>query len=205
MTSRTLAALAAALTLVVAGAGRPAGAQAPAEDALVKKARAIHDRVIALDTHDDISPANFTAGQNYTQRLPNQVNLPKMFEGGLDAAFFIVYVGQGPLTPDGYERAYKSAIEKFDAIHRLTNEIAPDKIGLALTSADARRLNGQKKKIAFIGVENGYPLGDETTAIERVREFHRRGARYLSLAHNGHSQLADSNTGKPAASGFTTD
>ena len=68
--------------------------QAPADEALVKKARAIHDKVIALDTHDDIDPANFTAERNYTQRLDTQVNLPKMVEGGLDAAFFIVYVGQ---------------------------------------------------------------------------------------------------------------
>jgi membrane dipeptidase len=196
MKSHTAAIVAAVFALAAAGANRQADAQTPAEEALVKKARAIHDKVIALDTHDDISPTNFTANRNYTQRLENQVNLPKMFEGGLDAAFFIVYVGQGPLTAEGYERAYKAAIEKFDAIHRLTKEMAPDKIGLALTSADARRLNAAKKKIAFIGVENGYPLGDETTAIQRVREFHQRGARYLSLAHNGHSQLADSNNGE---------
>jgi membrane dipeptidase len=178
-------------------AGHPAlDAQTAADAAAIKRARAIHDKVITLDTHADINVANFTAERNYTQRLDNQVNLPKMFEGGLDAAFFIVYVGQGPLTADGYERAYKQAIEKFDAIHRLTREIAPDTIGLALTSADARRLNAQGKKIAFIGVENGYSLGDDATALTRVKEFHERGARYLSLAHNGHSQLADSNTGE---------
>jgi hypothetical protein len=90
MRFRTVAAVSAALALSAAGAGRPAGAQAPAEDALIKKARAIHERVIALDTHADISPANFTAERNYTQRLDNQVNLPKMLDGGLDAAFFIV-------------------------------------------------------------------------------------------------------------------
>src|SRR5688572_5091881 len=173
---------------------------APADDALVAKARAIHDRVIALDTHVDINPSAFTAERNYTQEMTNQVNLPKMVRGGLDAAFLIVYVGQNrgadAFTPAAYEEAYKQAIAKFDAIHRLTKEIAPDKIGLALTSADARRLNKEGKKIAFIGVENGYPLGDETTAIKRVQEFQQRGARYLSLAHNGHSQLADSNTGE---------
>jgi membrane dipeptidase len=151
---------------------------------------------MTLDTHNDISPNNFTAECNYTQDLGNQVNLPKMFAGGLDASFLIVYVGQGPLTPEGYDNAYKQASEKFDAIHRLTKEIAPDKIGLALTSADVRRLNAEGKKIALIGVENGYSLGDESTAVKRVQEFYDRGARYLSLAHNGHSQLADSNTGE---------
>jgi membrane dipeptidase len=179
----------------------PTGAQQPAaDDALIAKARAIHDRVITLDTHVDISVANFTKEQNYTQDLRNQVTLPKMMKGGLDAAFFIVYVGQGRgadnMTKAGYDNAYKQASDKFDAIHRLTKEIAPDKIELALTSADVRRIDKAGKKVALIGVENGYSLGDETTAVARVREFHDRGARYLSLAHNGHSQLADSNTGE---------
>src|SRR5215203_7438489 len=103
------------------------GQSGAGEAALVQKARTIHDRVIALDTHNDIDPANFTADRNYTQRLDTQVNLPKMVEGGLDASFFIVYVGQpneaqtpDALTEAGYDRAYKSAIEKFDAVHRLT-------------------------------------------------------------------------------------
>jgi membrane dipeptidase len=177
-----------------------AAQQPPADAALVAKARAIHDKVIALDTHVDIGVGNFTPEQNYTQDLQTQVNLPKMMSGGLDAAFLIVYVGQRrgeeAFTTAGYDAAYKQASEKFDAIHRLTKEIAPDKIGLALTSDDVRRIAASGKKVALIGVENGYPLGDETTAVARVKEFQARGARYLSLAHNGHSQLADSNTGE---------
>jgi membrane dipeptidase len=194
MTARGIAATVVAAAMTVA-----AVAQAPSttvDDALIKKARAIHDRVIALDTHNDINPANFTADHNYTQDLDTQVNLPKMTAGGLDASFFIVYVGQGPLTAEGYDAAYKEAVAKFDAIHRLTEQIAPDKIELALTAADVRRIQTKGKKVALIGVENGYPLGDASTAIARVKEFYDRGARYLSLAHNGHSQLADSNTGE---------
>jgi membrane dipeptidase len=170
--------------------------QTPADDALVKKAQGIHERVIALDTHDDINADDFTPERNYTQDLGNQVNLPKMVKGGLDAAFFVVYVGQGPLTPEGYDNAYKQAVAKFDAVHLLTEKIAPDKIELALTAADVRRINKAGKKVALIGVENGYSLGDASTAVKRVKEFYDRGARYMSLAHNGHSQLADSNTGE---------
>ena len=186
----------AALAFVAALAAPTAQTSTPPDAALVKKARAIHDRVIALDTHDDINVADFTPERNYTQDLGNQVNLPKMTAGGLDASFFIVYVGQGPLTAEGYDGAYQQAIAKFDAIHRLTEKIAPDKIELALTAADVRRISKAGKKVALIGVENGYALGDASTAIKRVQEFHARGARYLSLAHNGHSQLADSNTGE---------
>ncbi len=171
----------------------PAPAQATADAALVQRARAIHDRVIALDTHADINPDNFTRQKNYTQRLETQVNLPKMTDGGLDAAFFIVYVGQGPLTPEGYDSAYRQAVAKFDAVHHLTKEIASDQIGLALTAADVPRIAKSGRKVALIGIENAYSLG---TDVKRVKEFYDRGGRYMSLAHNGHSQFADSNTGE---------
>jgi membrane dipeptidase len=188
-------AIAALLALVAAWTLHEArmDAQTAAQGALEQRARAIHERVITLDTHDDINPANFTVDRNYTQDLPTQVNLPKMVKGGLDAAFFIVYVGQGPLTPAGYADAYKQAVEKFDAIHRLTKELAPDKIELALTAADVPRIAAKGKKVALIGVENAYPLG---TDLARIKEFYDRGARYMSLAHNGHSQFSDSNTGE---------
>ena len=75
--------------------GAAAQTQTPADDALIKKAQGIHERVMTLDTHDDINADELHAERNYTQDLGNQVNLPKMVKGGLDAAFFIVYVGQG--------------------------------------------------------------------------------------------------------------
>ena len=180
------------VTLAIFGAAA-LSAQSPSEQELIARARAIHDRVITLDTHDDINPANFVPECNYTQRLTTQVNLPKMKEGGLDVAFLIAYVGQGPLTPEGYAAAYKTAVEKFEAVHRFTESIAPSEIALALTPADVRRIVASGRKVAVIGVENGYPIG---TDLSRVKDFYDRGGRYMSLAHNGHSQLADSNTGE---------
>ena len=164
-----------------------------AQTDLEARARAIHDRVIALDTHNDIDPQTFTADCNYTMRLTTQVNLPKMKAGGLDVSFFIVYVGQGDLNAAGYDRAYRAAIAKFDAIHRLTEQIAPKEIELALTPADVVRIAKSGKKVAVIGIENGYPIGMD---LKRVKEFYDRGGRYMSLAHNGHNQLADSHTGE---------
>lgn len=160
---------------------------------LLAKAKGIHERVMTLDTHNDINVNNFTDEKNYTQDLGNQVNLPKMIAGGLDVSWFIVYTGQGDLTDDGFDKAYKNAISKFDAIHKLTKEIAPDQIELAVTSADAKRIYASGKKVAMIGIENGYPVGKD---IKRVKEFYDLGARYMSLSHNGHSQLCDSNTGE---------
>jgi membrane dipeptidase len=164
------------------------------DPALLARARAIHDRVMTLDTHVDINPSNFTAERNYTQRLQTQVNLPKMVDGGLDAVFLIVYVGQrNDFTLEGYARAHAAAVEKFAAIHRLTEQIAPDRIGLALTAADARSIYASGKKVALIGIENGYPIGTDLT---NLKKFYDLGGRYMSLAHNGHSQLSDSNTGE---------
>jgi membrane dipeptidase len=170
------------LTLLACAAPAVLLAQNP-EAALVARARGIHERVLTLDTHDDIDPAHFTAACNYTQRLATQVNLPKMKDGGLDVAFLIAFTEQGPLSESGYANAYRDAIAKFDAVHRLTEVIAPSQIGLALTSDDVPRIARSGRKVAVIGVENGYPLG---TDVARVREFYQRGGRYLSLAHNGH-------------------
>ena len=163
------------------------------DDALVAKARAIHERVLTIDTHIDFEPAHFTAECNYTRRLVTQANLPKMRDGGLDVAFFVVQVPQGPLTPAGYADAYRRAVAKFDAVHRLTGQIAPKEIQLALTSADVTRIARAGRKVAVIGIENGYPIG---TDLSRVREFYDRGARYMGLAHTGHNQLADSHSGE---------
>ena len=181
-----IAAIAASASLQMEG-------QTSNESVLLVKAKRIHDRVLKIDTHNDIDPNYFTAECNYTMRLTTQVNLPKMIEGDMDVSFMIVYVGQGQLTDAGYDNAYKQAIAKFDAIHRFTEKIAPDKMGLALTPADVNRLHKQGKRIGVIGIENGYAIG---TDIGRVKEFYDRGGRYMSLAHNGNSQLSDSNTGE---------
>jgi len=171
-----------------------AGAQQASDSALAAKARAIHDRVIALDTHVDIDPHNFTTDHpNYTDRLTTQVNLPKMLDGGLDAVFFSIFVGQGPLTPEGYQRAYDADMEKFAAVHRLAEQLAPDKIEIAYRADDVARIAAKGKKVALMGVENAYGIG---TAITNIKKFYDQGARYMSLAHNGHSQMSDSNTGE---------
>ena len=169
-----------------------------AQQDVVARARAIHDRVIALDTHNDIDPQNFTAECNYTMRLTTQVNLPKMKEGGLDVSFFIVYVGQriraaAERSAGGIRPRLPGRGRQFDAVHRLTEQIAPKEIELALTAADVTRIAKSGKKVAVIGIENGYPIG---TDLKRVKEFYDRGGRYMSLAHNGHNQLADSHTGE---------
>ncbi|MDB2329856.1 dipeptidase [Flavobacteriaceae bacterium] len=156
-------------------------------------AEEIHKSIITIDTHDDINLGNFTDSLNYSTETQSQVHIPGMEAGGLDVAWFIVYTGQGDLTQEGYALAASNADDKFNAIHRLVSEYATDRIELALTAADVLRIWKSGKKIAMIGVENGFPIGED---VNNVEVFYNRGARYMSLAHNGHSQLSDSNTGE---------
>ena len=149
--------------------------------------------VITVDTHIDINVLNFTDSLNYTMNTDTQFNLPKMIEGGLDVAWLVVYTAQSELNEQGYEAAYENAISKFDAIDRLVNVYAPDQVELALTSDDVRRILAKGKKVIMIGVENAYSMGLDTSNVKR---FWERGARYVSLTHNGHSQFSDSNTGE---------
>jgi membrane dipeptidase len=171
----------------------PAGAcgqqEAPSVDDPEARARAIHESAITIDTHDDISSNFATIDSDPGQREGRQVTLPKMREGGLDMAFFIVYVGQTERTPENYAKAKAEAIRKFEAIHRLTDEMYPDEIGLALTADDVERLHAEGKLAAAIGIENGYSIGRDLSLME---EYHARGARYFGLTHIGHNDLADS-------------
>ena len=159
-------------------------------------AKRIHEKVITIDTHNDINVKNFTDSINYTQRLNTQINLPKMQEGGLDVSWLIVYTGQDTLSQAGYAKAKENAMAKFEAIHRLCKELAPKDIELALTSDDVRRIAASGKKVAMIGVENAYPIGED---LSEFAKYHKLGARYISLSHNGHSQFCDSHTGEEDA------
>ena len=160
---------------------------------LINKAKEIHERIIILDTHNDIDVKNFKSTYNYSIDTKNQVNIPKMIKGGLDVSWLIVYTKQGPLDNNGYLKAKENAFSKFNAIQRLVYLYAPDQIELATSSNEVKQIIETGKKVAMIGVENAYPIGLDTAY---VKKFYDMGARYMSLAHNGHNQLSDSNTGE---------
>jgi membrane dipeptidase len=105
----------------------------------------------------------------------------------------IVYTGQDSLDQKGFEKAYDNAMAKFNAIHYLAEQIAPEEAAIALNSDDVRRIHASGKKVIMIGIENAYPVGVDLKNIER---FYQLGGRYMSLSHNGHSQFCDSNTGE---------
>lgn len=156
-------------------------------------ARVIHDAVLSIDSHDDI-PFDFATESVDPLNAARQVSLESMRAGGLDAGFFIVFVGQTERTPENYAKAKIDAMTKFDAIHRMTDEMYPDIIELAYTADDVERIHASGKLVAAIGIENGYVIGTDLSLLAR---YHELGARYITLSHGGHNDIADSSRPRP--------
>ena len=153
-----------------------------------RDAAEIHAASLPLDTHVDIS-FEFATDAEDPRTADIQVNLDKMRAGGLDAAFFIVYVGQTARTEANYAQAAVDAMTKFDAIHRMTDTLYPELIGLATSADDVEELVAGGRLAAAIGIENGYVIGRDLGLLDRYFEL---GARYMTLVHNGHNDIADS-------------
>jgi len=147
----------------------------------------LHQSLLTLDTHVDI-PLDYMKEVDPQWETELQVDLPKMKAGGLDAAFFIVYTPQTPVSEDGYKEALEIAETRYRAIQEMTDDYS-DRIELALRADDVRRIVGQGKLAALIGMENAYPLGG---SIKNVPLWARRGVRYMGITHMGHNQFGDS-------------
>jgi len=143
---------------------------------------------LTLDTHVDIS-LKFATEMEDPLSADIQASLNKMQVGGLDAAFFIVYVGQTKRTPENYAKAQVEALTKFLAIHRMASELYPDRIELAYSPDDVKRIVANNKLAAMIGIENGFVIGKD---LDLLNYYYELGARYMTLVHNGHNDLGDS-------------
>jgi membrane dipeptidase len=148
-----------------------------------------HDHLLTIDTHVDI-PSNFASEEvDPGVWTVDPVSIPKMQAGGLDAAFFTVYVGQMPRTSANYAVAEATARSKFAAIHRMAEDLYPDKIEIAYSADDIGRINSAGRLVALIGIENGFAIGKDLSLLAAYYEL---GARYMTLAHSGHNDIADS-------------
>ncbi len=165
------------------------------DERLQQKAAAIHAEILTLDSHVDtplmLTREDFDIGQrNDPNEGGGKLDFPRMEEGGLDAAFFAVYLAQGPLTTEAYQQAHERALDIFGLIRQAVDAY-PDMAGLALTSEDAYRLREEGRRAIYIGNENGYPIGKD---LGRLQTYYDLGSRYMGLSHSRNNQLCDAST-----------
>jgi membrane dipeptidase len=158
---------------------------------LAKQADKIHASIMTVDTHCD-TPMGFSDGDFDLGKMHDEgcVDFPRMNIGGLHAEFFAVFIGQGPRDDSTYNNVNKEALTILDAIHRNVDRNS-SVAEIALTADDAYRLKKAGKIAAYIGMENGYPIGRD---ISRIKQYYDLGARYITLAHTKNNDICDSST-----------
>lgn len=163
----------------------------------------LHRRLLTLDAHLD-TPIHFAReGWHFDERHEladdvAQLDMPRM-EGNLSGGFFVIYTAQGPLTEEAYAAALASARQRSreidETLARFSNRIGP-----AVTAADARHLHGEGRMVAFKSIENSYPIGGD---LGLLAEFHAHGVRMAGPVHVRANQLADSSTDAPRWNGLS--
>lgn len=167
------------------------------DKSLEQKAREIHNRVLTIDSHTD-TPLRFTNQDYDIAEMHNahegggKIDIPRMELGGLDAAFFAVFLGQNERNEKGNLDAYQKAVMIFDSVYTAIERI-PEKAEIAISSKDAYRLEKEGKRAIYLGIENGYAIGKD---INKIDYFYTRGARYITLVHTRNNDIADSSTDK---------
>lgn len=173
------------------------------EGHLIKKANKIHKSILTVDTHCDtpmeFSTGNFDLGVRHNE---GAVDFPRMAEGGLNAEFFAVFNGQGSRNDSTCNIVHLKTLEILNAIREnVTKNFAIAE--LAYSANDAYRIKKSGKLAAFIGIENGYPIGRD---ISRIKKYYDLGARYITLSHSRNNDICDSSNdpGGPENNGLST-
>jgi len=203
MMNRCALAVVASLSVVSLGAQTPAPARkSAAAETVEARAARIHKQAIVVDTHIDTTMMLAKPGWDFMARhtpgpAPDDghVDLPRIKEGGLDAAFFSIYM---PGTITGPE-AVKKSLELIDHVRKLA-EGHPNEIVLATTAAEVRAANKAGKFAALMGMEGGHMIDDSLSVL---RDYYRLGVRYLTLTHSVNTNWGDSSGDKPKHNGLT--
>lgn len=191
------------ISLIAGAALLAACSPSPApEAAQPESAAALHERILTLDTHLD-TPVHFERpGWDFAERRSfetdlSHVDLPRMREGGLDGGFFVLYTPQGPTDAAGLADAKARADRRLAAMLR-TLETNSREIALATRADEAERIARSGRRIAFLSVENSYPLGN---SVAGLADWYRAGVRMAGPVHNGGNQFGDSASGGTQAWG----
>ncbi|NIP28633.1 MAG: membrane dipeptidase [Phycisphaerae bacterium] len=139
-----------------------------------------------IDTHIDVPYRVKKKGQDISRRTKDgDFDFPRAKQGGLGAAFMVVYV------PAKYELkggARVFADETIDMIEGWANKW-PDKFILAGSPEDLRVQFGQETVSIVIAMENGSPLEGN---LANIKHFYDRGVRYITLVHSKCNHICDS-------------
>ena len=146
--------------------------------ATYKKAKQLMDSILSIDAHGDL-PCCYDEGFELGVRQRNQVGLQKMDEGHLSSRVLISYLGQKGLDEESSAQAFAYCDGLIDEI---LADIEKNKAwcGLARTREEAIQLKAQGKKAFFLGIENGYGIGND---VRNVEHYARRGVVYITLSH----------------------
>lgn len=151
----------------------------------------IHENAITLDTHVDIGGDYATEEVDPGIDNPRlRCDLTKMENGGMDGVFLAAYVGnRTDLSAEASQKAHESVMNKITAIHRLAEQMYPDRCELAVSPDDVERIVKTGKRTIMIGIENGFSIGDNLSLVE---QYYDLGVRYITLVHSSHNQICDS-------------
>ncbi len=143
--------------------------------------------MFVLDSHCDTPSQIFRMNLDLSKdNLNTHVDFPKLKRGGVDGAFFALYIpAEMDNDPDA---AFEYAKQLYSGVVRSVEE-NPAYASLAVSESQAlaNKVNG--KFSVFLGLENGSPIG---TSLERLNWFHKAGIRYVTLCHTGNNLICDS-------------
>ena len=170
------------------------------------KAKAIHNRILTIDSHCD-TPMFFPQGVKFDHRDSRiLVDLHKMTEGHQDAVTMVAYLPQPKVGEDFREKVefpVEGPKEYAELIFsKIEDIVAANKeyLSIARTPADlyVNKLAGRKS--IMLGIENGLALESD---INNVKHFANRGIVYITLCHNGDNDICDSARGSNTHNGVS--
>jgi membrane dipeptidase len=157
----------------------------------------VHRSAILIDTHNDV-PMKVLRGYDIATPSPGgSTDLNRLKAGNVGATFFAAYVPAREAAKPGAASAYCRRV--ISAIRDGIVAKHPREFSLATTADEIVSARNQGKIAALIGIEGGHAIED---SLERLREFHKLGARYMTLTHSNTNNWADSSGGKPRHGGL---
>lgn len=169
-----------------------------------RKAARIHERVLTIDTHVDTPLRIVGEGVDLGQRSDsrqggNKLDFIRMAEGGLDVAWFAVYVGQGERAPKGNNRARARVMDLIQSVYQSVEKY-PDLAALAFAEKDAYQIRKAGKRAIYLGIENGYAIGND---LSNIQSFYNLGVRYITLCHVKNNDICDSSNDSTEHNGLS--